>query len=99
MAEPTLVVREGDLDAMEEAMLAARDTLRQVVDDARDQAERIITGWDPQSESRQAQQAFDRQLADRHTELLAGLERVRSTLADVRELSRQAEIRCVAIMD
>lgn len=99
MAEPTLIVRQGDLDAMVDAVAAARDTLRQAVVDARERAEDLMTGWDPASESRQAQQAHDQQFADDHEALLAGLERIRTTLDDVRERARQAEIRCVAIMD
>ena len=99
MGEPTLVVRHGDLAALEAAMTkAAADVVTGSVA-ARDQARQLLSGWVAGSDSRQAQLAFDDRLGRDIDDVAQQLVTLAKALATVRESAHEAEVRNVAILD
>ncbi len=99
MSAATLVVRHGDLEAMEAAMTLAHDDLVEQIDTLRKDVAAQIVGWATDTASRQAQLKADGDLAAGVRALAEALEKVRAALATIREDAHDAEVRNVAILD
>jgi hypothetical protein len=95
----SLAVRFGDLQSMVTALKTAQDGLSQRVQVMRGDVESFVGGWASDTESRQAQQDFDRRLGQWNDELAAALGTIRAALVTTIGDARAAEIRSVAIMD
>ncbi|MFC4555648.1 hypothetical protein [Georgenia faecalis] len=99
MSDPTLVVSQGTLEAVETAMTTAHDQLLAEVTALRQEVRTILVAWSTATESRQAQLEFDAALQRDVDAVAAALVDVRSALVKVREDARSAEIDNVAILD
>lgn len=99
MGERTLVVRQGDLEALEAALQTAHDALGTEVTGVRDRIRPMLTLWAEQTGSRQAQMTFEADLLESMEEVRGALLTIKTKLGEVREDARQTEIRCVAILD
>jgi uncharacterized protein YukE len=99
VSEPSLVVRQGDLEALEAAMATAHDRLLAEVSGAREEVAALLTGWAPDTASRQAQLQFDADVQSGVERLAAALAQVRAALAEVRESARTTEVDNVALLD
>lgn len=99
MGDRTLVVRQGDLEALESALQSAHETLDARVRSLTDQVRPLLTGWNETTASRQAQVAFEHDLTESLEQVTASLATIRAKLAEVREDAHDTEVRCVAILD
>jgi uncharacterized protein YukE len=98
MSERGLVVHLGSLDAMVAAMQATHDDIVATVDATLARVDAEIDGWAQDTASRGAQIAYQRELAAGVQRLCAALDRVRQSLADVRDDARGTEVRNVAVI-
>jgi hypothetical protein len=99
VSEPTLVVHQGSLEALEAAMTTAHDHLLAEVAAVRAQVRATLVAWSTATDSRQAQLEHDAALQRDVEAVAAALDGVRVALEQVRAEARQAEIDNVAILD
>lgn len=99
MSEPTLVVHQGSLEALEAAMTQAQQSLGAEVTAVREQVRSILWDWSTSTASRQAQLEFDANLQKDVDAIAATLLHVQAALAEFRENARRAEVDNVAILD
>ena len=93
-----LVVRFGDLEAMEQAMTAAHEQILAQVSAVLDDVNAQITGWSASTASRAAEMDHQRRLRDGVESLCQALDRVRAALAEVRADAHDTEVRNVALL-
>ena len=99
MAEPSLVVTFASLEAIQAALTSAQQDILDEVTRLRGDVDREIAGWRAGTDSRDAQLAFDRDLAGWSEQLSAALASVATALTTVTEAAHDAEVRNVAILD
>ncbi len=99
MSEISLVVRFADVEAIETAMASAQSGFLDQLTAVRSAVAVELGGWAAGSGSRQAQLAFDVELAAWAQELSSALGKVTTALGAVRDAAHQAEVRNVAILD
>ncbi len=94
-----IVVTFENVAAIEAALTTAHDDLISTVDAIRADVDRMIIGWQVDTDSRRAQLAFDHRLAVGITAMVEALATIRRTLGDVSAAAHHAEVRNVAVLD
>ena len=98
MSERSLVVHQGSLSAIEDAMATASDSIREHVTQLLDDVDARTPAWTPETPSRVAQQQHEQRLRDGLVRLTDALEQVRAAVATYREDAREIEVENVAIV-
>jgi hypothetical protein len=99
VSEAGLVVRQGSLAELEEALAAASGAIADAVTTAMADVDREVRGWSATTASRAAQLDHQRRLCDGVERLTAALDQVRTAVAEHREEARRIEVRNVALME
>jgi hypothetical protein len=99
VGEATLVVRLDDVGEIIAALTRTHDDVVSMIDALRRDVAAHLVGWDPTTESRVAQLAYDARLGRGVDDLTRALVAVRDALRTVATDAHQAEVRNVAILD
>ena len=94
-----IIVRFGTLEALAETLQSAHDDLVEQVEDLLTRADAEMGDWSAATTSRAAQRAYRQQVVDGVDDLVAALDTVRTTLAEVATMAHEAEVRNVAALD
>ncbi|WP_435747281.1 hypothetical protein [Nocardioides sp. SYSU DS0663] len=98
MSDPGLVLRQGSMAEIEQALRTATDDIRTFLTDLLDTVDAQTAGWTEETPSRQAQRRFERALGDGVTRLGDALDRLAEEVAAHAERSRAIEVENVAIV-
>ncbi len=98
MTERSLVVHQGSLSDIEEAMTTASTAITEQVTALLDQVNTATPAWTDETPSRVAQQDFERRLREGLTRLTEALDEVKIAVATYREDAREIEVENVAIV-
>ncbi len=98
MTERSLVVHQGALSAIEEAMTTASSAITEQVTALLDQVNTATPAWTDETPSRVAQQDFERRLREGLARLTEALDEVKTAVATYRDDAREIEVENVAIV-
>lgn len=98
MSERGLVVRQGSLTEMEEAMATATSAITDHLTSTLDLVNTQTAAWTEETPSRQAQRDYERQLREGLTRLTDALDDIKAAVATYREDAREIEVENVAIV-
>lgn len=99
MSERSLVVKHGDLEAIEAALVAAQEKIGTQIDELLTLVDRTLEEWAAETASRTAQITYKAKLRNTVEELTNALGTVKSALTQVRDDAHQTEVDNVAIVD
>ncbi len=99
MSDLSLVVKQGSLSDMENALTSAHDDIVAQVKDVLEQVNSRIQGWSPSTVSRAAEMDYQRRLDAGVEKLATALDTVRAKLAEVATAAHDAEVENVALVD
>jgi predicted RNase H-like HicB family nuclease len=98
MTERSLVVHQGALSDIEEAMTTASKAIHEHVTALLDRVNTTTPAWTDETPSRIAQQDYERRLREGLTRLTEALDEVKTAVATYREDAREIEVENVAIV-
>jgi hypothetical protein len=98
MTERSLVVHQGSLSDIEEAMTTASTAITEQVTALLDQVNTATPAWTDETPSRVAQQDYEQRLREGLTRLTEALDEVKTAVATYREDAREIEVENVAIV-
>ncbi|MFC6287285.1 hypothetical protein ACFP3Q_08455 [Nocardioides sp. GCM10027113] len=98
MSARGLVVHQGALTAIEEALASATAEISDRVSATLDQVNAQTAAWTEETPSRQAQREHERRIREGVLRLTEALDGVRAAVAAHREEARAAEVENVAIV-
>ena len=98
MSERGLVVHQGSLTEMEEAMATATTAIIDHLTARHDQVNSLNAAWTEETPSRQAQRDYERRLREGITQLTDALDDIKAAVATYREDAREIEVENVAIV-
>ncbi len=98
MTERSLVVHQGALSDIEDAMSTASTAITEQVTSLLDQVNTATPAWTGETPSRVAQQDYERRLREGLTRLTEALDEVKTAVATYREDAREIEVENVAIV-
>jgi hypothetical protein len=98
MSERGLVVRQGSLTEMEEAMATATSAITDHLTSTLDLVNTQTAAWTEETPSRQAQRDYERRLREGLTRLTDALDDIKAAVATYREDAREIEVENVAIV-
>lgn len=99
MPEITLKVVHADLDTIISALETAQTSLGTDVDSIRSSVTTKIAGWDPLSDSRQAQIDYDTRLGNDTETLATTLGTIVTKVKTFKDKAHTCEVRNVAVLD
>lgn len=98
MSERSLVVHQGSLSDIEEAMATASEAIHEQVTALLDSVNTKTPTWTEETPSRVAQRTYEQRLRDGLTRLTEALDQVKGAVATYREDAREIEVENVAIV-
>ena len=98
MSDRGLVVQQGSLTEMEEAMSSATSAITDHLTTTLDQVNTQTAAWTEETPSRQAQRDYERQLREGITQLTQALDDIKAAVATYREDAHETEVENVAIV-
>jgi hypothetical protein len=93
-----LVVHQGSLTEMEEAMASATSAITEHLTRTLDAVNAQTAAWTEETPSRQAQRDYERRLREGITQLTSALDDIKAAVATYREDAREIEVENVAIV-
>jgi chromosome segregation ATPase len=98
VSERGLVVRQGSLSEMEEAMSTATTSITDHLTSTLDAVNAQTAAWTEETPSRQAQRDTERRLREGITQLTQALDDIKAAVATYRDDAREVEVENVAIV-
>jgi len=98
MSDRGLVVHQGSLTEMEEAMATATSAITDHLTTTLDQVNVQTAAWTEETPSRQAQRDYERRLREGMTQLTQALDDIKAAVATYRGDAHEIEVENVAIV-
>ncbi|MDO5093441.1 MAG: hypothetical protein Q4D79_08470 [Propionibacteriaceae bacterium] len=99
MSDRTFIYKDSNAQSIEDTLTKMASNLREKTDAMKTRVDFEISGWDPSTDSRQAQMNKDQQLSQRAEELADLLDKAAAAMNAIRSLAHTAEVRNVAVLD
>ena len=99
MGKRTFIYKEADAQALQDAFTKMASDLRTNMRNMQSKVDSDLSGWSPDTETRQAQQKKGQEFSYRSEALTKALEDAASAVEKVRDLAHKAEVDNVALLD